>query len=1100
MAGVITLLLAECAESSEAALQQLVGAATADTGGSIASPPALAGDEGRRVVAASFPLAIDATQAALQIVHTVAPTDPTVRAVLCTDPAPDVPDEPDAPDAPDTPDRPDGGVELARAMRLLRRRDPGQILVNATTAVLVGPLLPSGVELVEAGDPSSRSAGTMRSERVYQLRLADTGTATDADGPGERSHPDQAASNLAWARRAAAGPILGREEPAAALDTAWHDTLRGVRRQVVLTGESGIGKTALAAEFALQTHAHGALVLYGRWDREQISPYQAIREALGSYAAACPTEQLREHFATHRDAISRLLPDVAARLGDRHPPRSSSDPEGERLSLYDAVQDWLDVLAARRPVLVVLDDLQWAERSSVLLVDHLQQTTGPAPWMLLCTRRDPPIAGADTAQHIELQGLDTAAVAELAGQVLDARLQADDEAIGWLTTETAGNPLFVHYILRSVPPTAATDAPLQAVRDRLPDQLRDVVHWRLTQLPGSTRQLLAAAAAIGPVVDVDLIASATDQPHVHLRGILEPALEQELLRPDPADDGQYHFTHEVVRRTLDQDIQADHARRLHRRVAGALAARAAQGRPVAPAEIAHHHLRGADRETADAAIFWARRAAEAARLATGFDEAVQLLERAVAVDDEVGRLSGDRVDDTQACALRLELAQAQDLAGQFTARDQRYLEAAALARELERNDLFTQAVLGCGGRLPAAPLPNPTARDLLTDALDRLARDDDHRRALVLGRLAHLQHFDAPYRVRLELSDQAEAAARKVDDPSLLATTLAARCFALEGPDSIDDRRSAGDEIERIGQEIDNPDIRLQGIRLQVPALLAAGRHDEARALATVHARLAQEIRHVDHLRLATMWEILWTGLEGDGVAAEAMVDELVRQLTEAGHTQAPFISFAYAFVPRWLHGRLELTRPILDQLRTALPTWTGFWALSVWLDAGTGNLHRARASLDERDPGTTIERIERDFLWWSSMVSLAVGSSSCGHAAWAAAVHQALLPYAGRLGITGYALFVGAVDHHLGTLALTLDHPDEAVDRLESALTSHRSLGTPPFVALSACWLARARATRAASGDHDRASALLGEVAELVDRFDLGGLPKFPDEGARYA
>jgi hypothetical protein len=133
-------------------------------------------------------------------------------------------------------------------------------------------------------------------------------------------------------------------------------------------------------------------------------------------------------------------------------------------------------------------------------------------------------------------------------------------------------------------------------------------------------------------------------------------------------------------------------------------------------------------------------------------------------------------------------------------------------------------------------------------------------------------------------------------------------------------------------------------------------------------------------------------------------------------------------------------------------------------------------------------------------MVSLAVGSSSCGHAAWAAAVHQALLPYAGRLGITGYALFVGAVDHHLGTLALTLDHPDEAVDRLESALASHRSLGTPPFVALSACWLARARATRAAPGDHDRASALLGEVAELVDRFDLGGLPKFPDGGARDA
>src|SRR5690606_20221294 len=123
------------------------------------------------------------------------------------------------------------------------------------------------------------------------------------------------ASNLGWARRAAAGLVVGRDAPIAALERQWTQALAGDRRLVVLSGDPGIGKTTVAAELAPRLHAAGTLVLYGRWDEEALAPYQALREALGTYAAACPRDVLRTGLAPHVDVIARLLPDLATTAG-----------------------------------------------------------------------------------------------------------------------------------------------------------------------------------------------------------------------------------------------------------------------------------------------------------------------------------------------------------------------------------------------------------------------------------------------------------------------------------------------------------------------------------------------------------------------------------------------------------------------------------------------------------------------------------------------------------------------------------------------------------------------------------------------------------------
>ncbi|MGH9005409.1 MAG: AAA family ATPase, partial [Acidimicrobiia bacterium] len=254
----------------------------------------------------------------------------------------------------------------------------------------------------------------------------------------------------------------------ARLRDRWKSAAGQAERGIVLLGgEPGIGKTRLAAELAAAVHAEGAVVLAGRCDEDLAVPYQPFVEALRHYAVHAAEPR---RLGRHAGELVRLVPELAD-LVPGLPEPLRSDPETERYRLFEALAAWLADLSTETPVLLVLDDLHWAAKPTILLLRHLLRSEEAMRLLLVATYRDTETAPDDPfgdflgdvprfdgAECLAVTGLDAAGVADylvaLAGHDLDANSAALAETV-W--RETDGNCFFVAEVLRHLAETGALE-------------------------------------------------------------------------------------------------------------------------------------------------------------------------------------------------------------------------------------------------------------------------------------------------------------------------------------------------------------------------------------------------------------------------------------------------------------------------------------------------------------------------------------------------------------------------------------------------------------------------------------------------------------------
>ena len=467
----------------------------------------------------------------------------------------------------------------------------------------------------------------------------------------------------------------------------------------LISGEAGIGKTRLCAHLALDARAESATVLYGRCDEDLGVPYQPWGQALGYLVKEAPQKVLDAHVERHGGDLARLAPALRDRLPEL-PAARESDPETERYLLYAAAVNLLEGASEREPLLLILDDLHWADQPTVSLLRHVLTAASPMRTMVVGTYRDSdlprdhPLTAllADLhrdqgGERMKLSGLESEDVLALMEAAAGQELDADGQALAAeIARETAGNPFFAGELLRHLTESGAIahheDGHWRVVGDLselgLPQSVREVVGRRVERLGSDARTALSAAAVIGRDFDLDLLLAVVDLSEAQLLDLLDEAVGASLLRESSERAGRFTFTHALVEHALYEDLGATRRARLHKRIAEGLEERCGDEPGERLGELARHWAAAVVSSDTGKALHYAQRAAERALQQLAPEEAARWYRQALELYDQAP--GGER---SERCDLLIGLGEAQRQGGNPDFR-QTLLDAAALAREARR--------------------------------------------------------------------------------------------------------------------------------------------------------------------------------------------------------------------------------------------------------------------------------------------------------------------------------------------------------------------------------------------------------------------------------
>lgn len=923
-----------------------------------------------------------------------------------------------------------------------------------------------------------------------------------------------AASSVGWDRPDAAPRVplprtLGRPEGAFAffvgrrdeLDRmvqGWKQVAAGERRCYFVAGEPGIGKSTLVAEAARLAHAAGATVLHGRCDQELSAPFQPFAEALqGLLTNADPSllEVIRPHLAE----VSRLVP-AARQLVPGLPAPAEAEPAEERQFLFDAVAA---LLAGLGPAVLVLDDLHWATRPTLLLLRHLLLRAAPAPLLVLATYRDTdlsrshPLAGmladlrrTDAAPRIGLRGFSreegTAFVEAAAGHHLE---QIQQRLAETMHEVTAGNPLFLREVLSHLVDTGvvflrdgrwATDIDeVDLERLGLPEGVRDAISRRLSALSDRANEVLRVAAVIGPSFELrvlDRIPELED-------GTVVDALDEVLgtgLIADGAGPGTYQFVHALVRQTLLDELTSTRRMRLHRRVAEAL-----EAQPDADersGELAHHYAEAALDGGAEKAADYALAAAQRAHDRAAPEEAFRHATRGLDALDLAGVVDRGRRAD-----LHLAVGRASD--GVAAARGA-LVRAAELARADGDSRRLAEAAIRLS-RLTLLGQEDPATEALLAEAIDRA--EDGFVRCGAMACLA-VYRYRAGSGQGADLAEEALAEARRLGDHSALVAALWARLIVLTGSPDLAQRRRLTDEVvAAVGRAADEeratgarwgPGVYSHDLDLyRGIVLLQAGDRDGYDGYANAFLATADARKRRDGDGIRTLVALL----EGRFDEAEAMIHAgLAHQNERVGELNTSLVQF---MLLRREQGRWEEIHDALAAAAVANPSLVAFDAGLALAEAELGRLddagRRLRSLVTEGLP-----RVPRDSLFPTVLSFLSIVANIVGDADAAVALLPHVEPYRGQLlTVSGWLAALGSADRFEAMLLATIGRDDEADARFESARAMEQRLRAGPFVARTDVAQAELLLRRGRPGDHERAHSLLLGAERVAARLGMDGL-----------
>ena len=434
------------------------------------------------------------------------------------------------------------------------------------------------------------------------------------------------------------GTFVGRADAMTALEAEWAAVRKRGLRVMVLAGEPGIGKTRLVREFARAAHERGATVLAGSCREETHVPYQPFVEALRHYIACCPPAELAVQVTPRRAQLAAILPELEDSRSPYGP--TGLGAEQERFRLFETVSSLLADAAHLRPLVLFLDDLHWADQSSLLLLRHLARSAKSAPLMVLGTYRpvevgdEHPLSEAfaelrrsRAVERLSLSGLGEAEVAELI--VGRTGQQPPRGFVRRVADRSEGNPFFIEELLHNVGAESDWDAAAGGV----PDSVKDLLLRRLRDLGDDCRQALSVAAVTGRDFELDVLEGVLEHPRDRLIDLIEEAIDADVLVELAQTVGRLSFSHALFRETIYEQLSATRKAAIHGKIAAAIE-QAPTDRPDERAGTLAYHYRAAGelRKAFDCY----RRAAMAAERVHAQETALENLQGAIVAGEMLG--------------------------------------------------------------------------------------------------------------------------------------------------------------------------------------------------------------------------------------------------------------------------------------------------------------------------------------------------------------------------------------------------------------------------------------------------------------------------------
>jgi DNA-binding CsgD family transcriptional regulator len=852
------------------------------------------------------------------------------------------------------------------------------------------------------------------------------------------------------------GAFVGRSAELGELQAALTEALGGSSRAVLITGEPGIGKTTLAIRLVGEAEARGVPVSWGRGSEREGAPafwpwIQIVREQLLRSEPADRKRLERAAAPLYRMMPQLKRPDQRMRTAPA-PLGGSADDSGEaRFRLFDAASSFLRVTAGERGLVIVLDDAQWADAPTLLLLRHLVRELGRDPVLFVVSFREEELApgapvaaaladlaGGPEARWIRLQGLDRTELAQHLAAVVGRPLGA--ALADRIHDATGGNPFFAAELARMLRSEGRLGSDAVPDADQplgLPPGVREVLQRRLDRLSVESRRSLELASLVGSSFASEFLARASGGEPERILGLLDEAVAARLLERLPERPGWFRFPHALVRETLFEGLGAVDRLRQHRWIAETLE-REWQETPAEAAStlsrLASHWQQAGD---GPRAIRYARMAASEANRQLGYEEAARLYRLAL------GQAAPGGLDAAGRCEVLLELATAEYRCGNVGRAMEAFVQAAELARRSDRLSLLA------GAPLIVQDIGDPQVNASVLRACEGVLADadglDDAVRARLLAQRAVALCESGRLEEALPDSQRAMQLAERSGDPELVAAVLPARHLALAGPDWPVERLGLAEQALGLARSAAAPVQELWARVWRTDAFWELG------DIASVDAELDRLTSLADGLRNPlAKWHLrrfqaARALLVGRYEQAAALSEEAT-----AGVPRENFIAQLFHFwfmvaidVDRGESTWMDAHRAVFEARPLTLAWFTLPWSL---VSAG----RREEALPYYEQARGSLHRVPRDARWMPTMVLLTEVSSQFDDRETAEICYRELLPFQDRFAASGGGTVscLGSVALFLGMAAMTLGHLDASEGHLRRAIQRNTAVGARPWAA----------------------------------------------------